>query len=241
MLAGVRAGARSSGMPVRLPGLHLGPGPVVASRWSGSELHCRVATLAATESWLFVELGHAARMAVDPALAVLLDVHARHHAWHAELLGALLAFLPPTDAGALLSESGGPPGGVGTPAGGTGAAAAPDLLAPFSALLAGLPDDQAGLGRLAVAYRVVVPRLISAYAEQLESASPVADAPVLRATELVQSDELRHWEAGERALQSLLVSAVVVGETATLVARAEMSLVAAGGLLAGPPAPAGGS
>ncbi len=204
-------------MSVRHPGLHLGSRPAVASRWSGSELRRRVALQAAAESWLFAELGRGAQMAVEPALAVLLDVHARHHAWHAELLGAQLALLPPTEAGA-----------------------AGALVAPLTALLAGLSDEQAGLGRLAVAYRVVVPRLVGAYGEQLEGASPVADGPVLRATELVQTDELRHWEAGERALQSLLVSAVVVGETARLVARAETSLVDAGGLVPGPPPPADG-
>lgn len=240
MLARLSGGARSCGMPARHSGLRLGSEPTVASRWSGSELRDRVATLAAVESWLFAELGGTTRTASDPALEILLDVHARHHAWHAELLGAQLELLPPAEAGRAADGSARAAGDVGTPAGGGGARAVSELLASLAALLAGLPDEQVDLGCLAMAYRVVVPRLVAAYAEQLEGASPVADAPVLRATELVQTDELRHWVAGERAVQSLLVSAVVVGETASLVGRAEACLVGAGGLFGGPPPPAGG-
>lgn len=164
------------------------------------------------ESRSFEVLGGWVATVPEPAAKLLLDEHARHHAWHAELWWDRL----PEVAGMG-------PGPLTVPAN-------PSIDGFVAALAAPAPTIE----RLVGVYRVLHPRLVTAYAAHLEAASPITDGPTIRALTLVLADVLADWRQGEKMIQGLLSSAGEVQRAAAHQAQLEARLVAAGGI-AGPP------
>jgi hypothetical protein len=141
----------------------------------------------------------------------LLGAQSLHHAWHAELWAGCLPTLPhlrPDDVTAAPS---------------------PAVAAFFDEV-----GDEAGeadaAGRLVGVYRVVVPRLRVAYAGRRAGASGVADAPVVRALDLIEADLARDGAAGERLVQSLLRSGDDARRAGERQGWLEALLVEAGGI-----------
>lgn len=160
------------------------------------------------EARLFEVLGGWVRSTEAPALKVLLDDHAHQHAWHAELW---LARLP------SLREL------------------SPDeVTAPPSDALAGAVDAVAAapsaIERLVGVHRVLLPRLVTTYESHLARTDPVADGAVARTLRLILADEREAWQAGEAALQALLVDAGAVAAAADHQRAVEAAVVAAGGV-----------
>ena len=141
----------------------------------------------------------------DPTVKLVLREQSFQHAWHAELWESLL-----------------PPGDSGGERGGEGAA--------LAAVLDAVAEPRATLERLVGAYRVLVPRLVVAYAAQREAASTVADRPLRRALGLMLADEVEGWRAGEELVQAWVASPVEAELAGRHAARVEGLLVAAGGL-----------
>jgi hypothetical protein len=208
--------------------------------WAGTEALAlplgATAALVGEYRWvehaLYVLLGGWVLDVGIPAVQVRLDGQSMRHAWHAELWAERLPVLAGVDGDRLTVPS-----------------------ASTAALLAALegetpvvgdadawgPDDGDGppgaLPRLAGLYRVVLPRLVSSYLMHRHLASPVTDAPVLRALQLTLNDELEDWRAGEQLLQRLITRPHDVSVVHRYCARLESLLVTAGtgaGLVAFP-------
>src|SRR4051812_19988461 len=129
---------------------------------------------------------------VEPKLFVA--AAARHHAWHADLLGERL----PTSSSAARALS---PDAQTVP---------PDGATPFLAALDGLEGPGTTLEKLVVAERVVVPRLVAAQTAHLDACSPVADGPTMRSLRIVLSDELDDWRVAQGLLVDLTRDAAAV-------------------------------
>jgi hypothetical protein len=142
-----------------------------AYRWVESRL------FEALGSWV-ADVGvadvRAADADADADAKVMLASHSREHAWHAELWAEQL----PT-AGEMEPE------GLTMPAN-------PGVAALFEAMSQS-SDEHLLLGRLAGAYRVLLPRMIAAYSAHLGMASAVADGPVVRVLRLILRDEVEGW------------------------------------------------
>ena len=148
----------------------------------------------------------------EPEVKAMVATHSRQRAWHAELWHDLL----PT------AGDGGIEGFI-TPAN-------PGVEA-FVEALAQPEAPERTIEKLAGAYRVLTPRTVAAYTEQLADASPITDGPAIRALRLVLADQVEHWREGEAMLQALLRSGRDVDRAAGHQARLEALLVEAGGLL----------
>jgi hypothetical protein len=164
--------------------------------------HCWV------ERRLFEVLG-AAVVSVPQAPAKLaLDRHAQHAAWRAGQWWDRLPLLASVDRDALV---------VG-PAGWSG-------LAPAEPGAPATPADPAA--RLAVAYRVWLPRLAVRYRDHLAATGPAADGPVRRTLGQVGPDVAADWLEGEALVQAEVgAGAGVAVSLARAVAGAEAAFVA---------------
>jgi hypothetical protein len=102
------------------------------------------------------------------------------------------------------------------------------------------PGDvpQATVGRLAAAYRVLLPRLAAAMAAHLDWSSTVTEPAVGRVLRLCLSDLGADWIAGERMLQALAPEPTAIGRAHAVAGWLEEQIAAAGGLLG--PGTAGG-
>ncbi len=169
------------------------------------------------ESRLFETLGGWVAAVPEPEVKAMLAVHAREHAWHAELWHEQL---PRAESMS--------PEGLTRPAN-------EDLVTFVTAL--GKPEgpENDGPGRtiekLVGAYRVLVPRMIVAYSAHLDAGSPITDGPVIRALRLILRDEVEAWSRGEALIQSLLGTEEQVRRAAEHQARLESMI--AGGALSG--------
>jgi hypothetical protein len=85
--------------------------------------------------------------------------------------------------------------------------------------------------KLVGAYRVLLPRSVAAYSHHLRSASPITDAPTIRALRLTISDHIDHWREGEALLQALVTDDAAVDRAAAHHARLEKLVAAAGGIV----------
>ena len=138
--------------------------------------------------WRLFELTGA--WAAAPGMTAEARVHlaevARQHAWHTELWADRLPVLDGVDPDALTRPAG-------------------PVLGPLVDALAGVAAaggegwDVAALSGL---YRVLLPRLVLTYEDELARGAPVTDAPAIRALELVLRDERRQWRRGEQLLES---------------------------------------
>ena len=140
----------------------------------------------------------------EPALKLLLDRHAQHHAWRASQWWDRLPVLSDVERDGLVA----PPG--------PGVAGAIDEIA-------GCAGD---VSRLAASYRFALPRMFAAYQHHRASASPVSDASSIRTLGLVGADLASDWGEGEVALQGLIRSGASADEAGATVARLERLLAA---------------
>jgi hypothetical protein len=135
-----------------------------------------------------------------------LATHSRRHAWHAELWHEHLPRVAGIEADSL----------VAPPSDGADAA------------LAALAEPASTLERLAGAYRVVLPRVVTATARRLAAATPVADAALARSLRFVLADDLDEWREGEALLQSLIAGPDEVDRATAHAARLEKLAITAG-------------
>jgi hypothetical protein len=150
----------------------------------------------------------------DPAAKVALDRHSAHCAWRARQWEDRLPVL----AGVSREDL------VAAPHGLEGLA---DAAARAVGGLEPERSDVATVARLAGAYRVVLPRLVSAYRVHLAAASPVADGPTRRSLGMGLADAVEDWAEGETLLQRFLVDPVAVRAAAETVTSLESVLLSA--------------
>jgi hypothetical protein len=160
------------------------------------------------EMRLFEVLGAWVPTVPEPSVKTHLATHSRRHAWHADLWREHLPRVAGIDTDALIA----PPS---------------DSL---PGLFAALASPSSTLERLAGAYRVVLPRVVTATGRRLTSATPVADAALARSLRFVLADDLDEWRDGEALLQSLVAGPDDVDRVSAHAAHLEKLLVAAGGL-----------
>lgn len=151
------------------------------------------------ERRLFEVVGGWVASTDDPAAKRLFATQCHHHAWRAEQWDALA----PEPWQTLPDDLRPGP---------------PDDLVPFVDALAVVAGT---VGRLAGLHRVALPHLLSAYADHLDRASVVADAPVMRVLRLVRHDALDDWRAGEALLEALTQSDAGADEAAAVHVRLE--------------------
>jgi hypothetical protein len=187
------------------------------------------AALAGEHCWverrLFELLGRWSAETRHAPSVLALDRHSQHAAWRAQQWWDRLPVLAQIDRDALVTPS--PawlalddpalagPDAPGDPA--VGGSGGPDG--------AGSGRADPGIGRLAVAYRVVLPRLVVAYGRHAGLTTAVADGPVMRTLGHVRPDLGADWAEGEGVLQDLLVTGEAVEAAATAVTAAEMLLM----------------
>jgi hypothetical protein len=169
----------------------------------------RVGHYAWLERRLFEVLGRWSTTVPEDEVKVCLAVHSRHHAWHAELWHERLPELqaverddlvvPPDDRGASVAE----------------------------ALEKGADEADQTLEKLVGVYRVLLPRLVTTYRADLQSASTITDGPASRVLRLILHDDLDEWEEGEWLIQRLLRDATDAKRAAARAAAVEAAVIAA--------------
>ena len=152
----------------------------------------------------------------DAGAKVTLDRHSAHCAWRAQQwedrlpVGAGICredlVAPPSAPIARMFQAAAGAGGA-TGRGGAGGADAGARLTTVA--------------RLAVAYRVILPRVVIAYRTHLASTSPVADRPTQRSLVMALADSVEDWAEGEGVLQVLLIDTEAVRAAAEAVTGLE--------------------
>jgi hypothetical protein len=84
--------------------------------------------------------------------------------------------------------------------------------------------------KLVGAYRVLIPRSISAYTFHMNNTSEITDAPTIRSIKFILQDEYDDWRDGEMMLQSLIRTPDHVRRAADHQAKLEAIMVEAGGI-----------
>lgn len=140
----------------------------------------------------------------DPAVKLMLDRHAQHHAWRAQQWWDRLPVLADVERDNLVAAPGG----------------------PVARAMDAIGDCSTAVTRLAGAYRFALPRMFAAYQRHRSAASPVSDASALRTLGLVGPDLASDWGEGEVALQALIGSEASAEEAAATVGRLERLLAA---------------
>jgi hypothetical protein len=187
------------------------------------------------ERRLFELLGRWSALTRHAPATIALDRHSQHAAWRAAQWWDRLPVLAQVDRDALVAPSrpwrallddpaldGPEPTSPSSPS----SPASPS--SPSSPSSDGAPaegDPDPGVGRLAVAYRVLLPHLVVAYGRHARATSPVADAPVIRTLGHVRPDAIADWAEGEEVLQALLATPDAVAAAAAAVASAEALLL----------------
>ena len=202
------------------------PRPVTGSPWGAVApedaatalgVAARLGAYCWAEQQLFALLGGWITDIGETDVKLAVAEHADHAAWRAQRWYELLPTDPPV-ADALVVA----PAGV---------AAALD----GAAIVAAGPDRTAE--KLAVAYRVLLPRLAAALRAHLDWSPAVSEPAVGRMLGLALGDVGADWVAGERLVQALAGDQAVLGRVVAAQAAAEVPLAAAGGLVG--PASAG--
>jgi hypothetical protein len=224
--------------------------PLAPSGFSLEEGARRAGHYRWVELRLFEVLGGWVAGVPEVELKPWLSTRSYRHAWHAELWEQRLPELRGMDRDQLtapaspelehfVSALASPPQGTegagpgrGKPDGGGRGPEGrkPDGDSPEGA---GLEGSVATIEKLVGVYRVLLPHLVAAYSYHLELASPLADAPTIRALELVLRDELEDWRDGELVLQWLVGTPEQLERASARRARMEAELLRAGGV-AGP-------
>lgn len=170
----------------------------------------RIGRYAWIEMRLFEVVGSWVPTVPELDVKLHLGTHADHHAWHAQLWHERLPSLPGLSADELVR-----PG---------------DGVEAFMAALGEPQDPDQTLEKLVGLYRVLVPHKVAAYTHHHERTTAVADAPTIRALDLVLRDEVAGWREGNRLLASLLRDERDVRRATDHHVRLESLLVAAGGI-----------
>lgn len=161
------------------------------------------------EKQLFHVLGRWSAIVPEAGIKIFLDQQSFEFAWHAELWADRL---PDHRA-----------------AGGLTAPANSGVAALFRALVDEL-DTSDTVEKLTAAYRVVLPRLVTAYSAHLDRATSAGNDPTQRALRLVLADELAAWRAGVAALDPLLVDESALDRSLEQQRRLEALLLRSGGI-----------
>lgn len=152
---------------------------------------------------MFEILGQWVTSTATPTAKLLFDRHSQHHAWRAAQWWDRLPVLAGVDRESLTAP------------------ASPPLVVALEHLAA----FGSTVGRLAGAYRVMLPRQWACYQDHLELAGTIADSSTLRTLHIVSQDLASDWMEGERALQNLL-DADTAAEASAAVAELEATLLA---------------
>jgi hypothetical protein len=188
--------------------------------------HCWV------ERRLFERLGSWVASSASNEAKLLLDAHSQHAAWRAGQWWDRLPVLAQLDRDELVAAHDrwatlfvATDAGDAIPAGDDPAAdhSAADHSAADHSAAAHLAAD---VTRLAVAYRVLLPRVAASYARHARLTTPIADGPVIRTLGQVAADVRADWAEGEFLLETLMSSAAHVAAAAAATARAEQALLA---------------
>lgn len=158
---------------------------------------------------LFEVLGLWAGESDRPDIAVSLATSSRHLGWHAD---DLLELMPES---VLLEDAA------------TSRPHAPEVSEVLDAIRA-IPGS---VERLAVAHRVLLPRVAARCVAVERAAAGHSDAPFVRALAFLLTDLRRDRDDGEALLGHLLLDVDAVQRANTRVLEAETRLVAVGGLL----------
>lgn len=208
-------GPTGLGFPIALP-LEQWAALVGAYRW--------------IEQRLFELAGSWVQLTADPETRLHLDLVSGEHGWHAELWEERLPVLDRLDPASLTRPLG-------------------PALGPLFAEVHRLDHaDRAGqtgtVLRLAILYRVLVPRLLATYERHLRRSVPVSDGPTIRVLRMVVRDELESWQAGETLLERATCTPDDVTLAADTQARLETIVVNArvgAGLVPWPDPPSHGA
>jgi hypothetical protein len=174
-------------------------------------LAARLGAYCWAEQQVFSLLGAWVPEIAEPDAKVAVAAHADHAGWRAQRWYELLPDAPP-GADALVVAP---------------AAVVPALDA--AAAVAG--GEGRTVEKLAVAHRVLLPRLAAAMRAHLDWGTELAEPAVLRVLRVALDDVLSDWVVGERLLQALVDDPADVDRVAEAHAAVERPLVAAGGLL----------
>ena len=147
--------------------------------------HCWV------ESKMFEILGTWVGSTTEVEVKLMLDRHSGHHAWRAGQWWERLPVLADVDRDALFAAEA--RGSWGEP------------LPAVSAM-------SSTVSRLAVAYRVTLPRICVGYARHRSAIDPVADGSTIRTLGILEPDVVADWLEGEARLQMLLTDRRAVAE-----------------------------
>jgi hypothetical protein len=199
-----------------LPSWHspLSSRPFGPSGFTLEEAARRVGHYRWVEQTLFETLGGWVATVPEEEVRVWLSTRSYRHAWHAELWERRLPEVRGIDVDALTAP-------------------ANAEMERFVGSIAEPNADDQTIEKLVGVYRVLVPYLVAAYRYHLDQASPVADAPTMRALELVLRDELEDWRDGELLVQWLVGTEDELRRASAHQARLEAELRLAGGV-AGP-------
>lgn len=167
-----------------------------------------------SERQLFELLGSWSKAVSEPAAVTALDRHSQHAAWRADQWWDRLPRLAGVERDLLVVA----PGGVEA-ATSAGEAAA----------------SGAGVGLLALAYRVLVAGLATRYHRHRALTAPAADGPVRRLLSISAGDLGRDWVEGEAVLHAMLSDRDSARRAGEVVVAAEMA--AAGAFVRYPLAP----
>jgi hypothetical protein len=163
------------------------------------------------ERRLFERFGSwVAPLASDRA-KLLLDSHSQHAAWRAGQWWDRLPVLAQLDRDEQVIPD-------------------DDWVARIAAAGADQDADLADVGHLAVAYRVLLPRLASRYARHARLATPPADGAVIRTLAQAEADVRADWAEGEFLLEELISSAAHAAAAASAVAETEWPAAGPGSL-----------
>jgi hypothetical protein len=160
------------------------------------------------EMRLFEVIGGWVATTPEPVVKAFFAEQCHHHAWHAELWHQRLPLLREIDAESLTQP------------------ANLQVVTCFTTL----ESAETTLERLVGAYRVVLPYLVAAQTEHLRVTSKVSDGPVIRTLNLVLTDEIADWRAGEALAQAAIRASGEVARATKFQAALEAMLVASTGV-----------
>jgi hypothetical protein len=166
------------------------------------------------ERRLFEVLGGWVGIESDDQATVLFAKHSRQHGWHSELWTELL----PVARGLEASDLVVPPSA--------------EVAALFDGL-AGVDDPDATVQRLGAVYLTLLPQLLLTCARHLDTASVVAESPMIRALTLVVRDDTDQQAEGVALFDVVESASEGAAELDPTLAEAFAAVADAGGLFAG--------
>jgi len=178
-----------------------------------------------SERRLFEILGAWVPSVPEADAKVMIDRHSAHAAWRAEQWEGRLPVLAGTSRPGLVVA---PNPAVARLFAAAAGIAGEDTAGEDTAGHDTAGDDAGGtVGRLAAAYRVLLPRVMAAYREHRSISSVLADGPTRRTLAMALDDLMGDWAEGEALLQRHLTGSAAVRAAADRVAALEALVAAA--------------